>query len=149
MRRSIMATLSDTGILSCIKAGELRIEPFAEPSLSSAGYDLRCGAAVAVPPGGHALIHTVERLELCPSLCGQMFIRSSFAREGAVGSFALVDPGFRGQLTLCIVNMGTKPLAINEGERVAQIVFHRLETPSSEPYSGRYQGSVGTVESRR
>jgi dCTP deaminase len=144
-----LAILSDTDILAALKSGDLRIEPLTETSLSSAGYDLRCGLAAEVQAKGHSLIHTLERVELCPSLCGQLFIRSSFAREGLFGSFALVDPGFRGQLTLCIANFGEKPVTIGEGERVAQLVFHRLASLSSKPYAGRYQDSTGIIKSRR
>ena len=144
-----MTILSDTDILAALKNGDLKIEPFAGASLLSAGYDMRCGLAAEIKAKGHSLIHTMERVEICPSLCGQLFIRSSFAREGLLGSFALVDPGFRGQLTLCIANLGENTVAIGEGERVAQLVFHRLASPSSKPYAGRYQDSTGTVQSRR
>lgn len=140
---------SDSDLASALASGEISITPFSEQSLSSSGYDLRCADDVSIPPGSSALIHTLERVELPPSACAQMFIRSSFAREGLVGSFALIDPGFRGQLTLRIANLGAHPVKIGKGERIAQMVFHRLITPSKKPYSGRYQESAGTVASRR
>jgi dCTP deaminase len=144
-----MPAYSDSDIMAAMASGEISISPFAESSLSASGYDLRSAAVATIQPGGSALIHTLERVELPPSVCAQMFIRSSFAREGLVGSFALVDPGFRGQLTLRIANLGAAPVRIGEGERVAQLVFHRLVSPSRRPYAGRYQDSSGTVGSRR
>lgn len=144
-----MATLSDKGIVGAIKRGVLRIEPFEESSLSPAGYDLRAGEAYIIPPGNAKLIHTMERVELSSALCGQLFLRSSFAREGMVGSFALVDPGFRGQLTLAVHNLGEKEISIAKGERVAQLVLCRLENPAAKPYAGRYQDSIGPVGSKR
>jgi dCTP deaminase len=145
----IMATLSDCGILAALKSGAIKITPFSEASLSPAGYDLRAGKAFTIPVGKVELVHTMERVELPADLSGQMLIRSSFAREGLVGSFALVDPGFRGQLTLAFLNMGKADVAIAEGERIAQLVFSRLETPAEKPYSGRYQDSKGSVSSKR
>lgn len=144
-----MSVYSDTDLTSALASGEISISPFAESSLSSSGYDLRCADEVSIVPGFSALIHTVERVELPASVCAQMFIRSSFAREGLVGSFALIDPGFRGQLTLRIANLGPNAVKIGKGERVAQMVFHRLISPSKKPYAGKYQDSSGTVVSRR
>lgn len=144
-----VATLSDRDILAAIDGGKLKIAPFSRDSLSSAGYDLRAGRAFTVPAGRVELLHTMERVEMPDDLAGQLFIRSSFAREGLVGSFALVDPGFRGQLTLAFLNMGKADATVGEGERIAQLVFSRLETPSEKPYSGRYQDSRGSVSSKR
>lgn len=145
----MMATLSDRDILAALRSGALKIAPFSAPSLSPAGYDLRAGAAFKIPLGKVELVHTMERVELPADMVGQILIRSSFAREGLVGSFALVDPGFRGQLTLAFLNMGKTDAAIAEGERVAQLILARLENPAEKPYSGRYQDSKGPVESKR
>lgn len=144
-----MTTLSDGDLLAAIASKDLKIDPLSGACLSAAGYDLRAGEAYVIPRGGMELIHTMERVELGPALCGLLFIRSSFAREGMVGSFALVDPGFRGQLTLAFHNMGRGDVAIAKGERIAQLVLNRLESPAKKPYSGRYQDSRGTVGSKR
>jgi dCTP deaminase len=144
-----MTILSDAEILECLCSGELRIDPFSDKSLSPAGYDLRNGASTAIDVGKQSLLHTMERLEMGPSICGQIYIRSSFAREGLVGSFAFIDPGFKGQLTLVFINMGISRVEIAEGERIAQVVFNKMGSSSSKPYSGRYQNSTGTVSSKR
>lgn len=144
-----MTILSDAEILECLCSGELRIDPFSDKSLSPAGYDLRNGASTAIDVGKQSLLRTMERLEMGPSICGQIYIRSSFAREGLVGSFAFIDPGFKGQLTLAFINMGISRVEIAEGERIAQVVFNKMGSSSSKPYSGRYQNSIGTVSSKR
>jgi dCTP deaminase len=144
-----MTILSDAEILECLRNGELRIYPFSDKSLSPAGYDLRNDAPTAIDVGKQGLLHTMERLEMGPSICGQIYVRSSFAREGIVGSFAFIDPGFKGQLTLAFINMGVSTVKIVEGERIAQVVFNKMARPSSKPYSGKYQNSTGTVGSKR
>jgi dCTP deaminase len=144
-----LATLSDGDILAALKTGAIKIAPFSEASLSPAGYDLRAGRTFTIPLRKVELLYTMERIELPADLSGQIFMRSSFAREGLVGSFALVDPGFRGQLTLTFLNMGKADVAIAEGERIAQLVLTRLESPAKKPYSGRYQDSKGSVGSKR
>lgn len=144
-----MVILSDLGIMEQVERGNLKLEPFSKESLSASGYDLRSDVEIMIPSGSHALIHTLERVVLPPSIAGQLFLRSSFAREGLIGSFAFVDPGFRGQLTVSLVNLGKKEVVIGKGERFMQIVFHELDAPSSKPYSGKYQDSIGTVHSKR
>jgi dCTP deaminase len=132
-----------------IENSMLRIEPFSADSLGPAGYDLRAGSNISIPPAGCVLVHTLEFVELGSMVCGDLFLRSSFAREGIIGSFALVDPGFRGQLTLSLTNMGQGAVDIAEGERLAQIVFLKLDRPPKKIYSGRYQNSKGAVASKR
>jgi dCTP deaminase len=144
-----MTILSDAEILECLRSGELKIEPFSDKSLSPAGYDLRNGSPIAIDRGKQGLLHTMERLEIGPAICGQIYIRSSFAREGLLGSFAFIDPGFKGQLTLAFTNMGEPTVKIAAGERIAQVVFNKMARPSSKPYSGKYQDSIGTVSSKR
>jgi dCTP deaminase len=75
-----------------------------------------------------------------------MFTRSSFARRGILGSFGFVDAGFRGQLTLSFYNSSSDPLKLKAGDRIAQIVFHRIDQPVERNYeqrSGNYQNSSG------
>jgi deoxycytidine triphosphate deaminase len=65
------------------------------------------------------------------------------------GSFAVVDPGFRGQLTLNLHNVSEKEVTLKEGERIVQIVFHSLGSAAKMGYNGSYQNSKGIVTSRR
>ncbi|MGQ9759729.1 MAG: dCTP deaminase domain-containing protein [Candidatus Methanomethylicaceae archaeon] len=132
-----MTVLSDRDIMKYLKEGLLKIEPLSIDSISPSGHDLRSAVSTRIEPGSMCLLHSMETVELSPCICGQIFIRSSFAREGLFGSFALVDPGFRGQLTLSISNLGKMPIQIGEGEKIAQLVFMNLLTPSVSPYRGR------------
>ncbi len=58
-----------------------------------------------------------------------------------------VDPGFRGQLTLCLINHGNEDLAIHQGDRVIQMILHEVRD-GDRLYNGRYQDSSGAVEAR-
>ena len=58
-----------------------------------------------------------------------------------------VDPGFRGQLTLALSNLGPDQVRIAEGDRVVQIVFSEVMA-NDEGYQGRYQESRGAVGAR-
>jgi len=143
-----MAVLSDVEIKECIKDGSLVIVPFDESCLSGAGYDLRLVEDTTVVAGRHKLVATLERVELSAGLVGTLYLRSTLARAGVIGSLALVDPGFRGQLTVSLFNAGRQQVDMRAHDRFLQIVFHRLSVKTSRPYVGKYQDSQGVVDSR-
>ena len=147
-RRGIMA-LSDSEIRDALATRSLILEPFDEKSLNPAGYDLRVDSEATLEPAEQRLVATLERVELGPDLVGILHVRSSLAREGVVASLALVDPGFRGQLTISLFNGGTKAVTLQIGERFVQLTLVRLGTSAASKYEGRYQDSSGVVGSRR
>jgi dCTP deaminase len=143
-----MAMLSDVEIEECIKDGALAIVPFEDSCLGGAGYDLRLNEDIAIPPGQSSLVATLERVELSAGLVGTLYLRSTLTRAGVIGSLALVDPGFRGQLTVSLFNAGLKPFNMKGRGRFLQLVFHRLGVKTTRPYAGKYQDSQGVVDSR-
>jgi dCTP deaminase len=141
--------LSDAEIRDALSAKNLVIDPLDETSLNPAGYDLRLSAEVALAPSEHRLVATMERVELGRDLVGILHVRSSLAREGILASLALVDPGFRGQLTISLFNSGRKMIQLKAGERFVQLTLLRLGRQAAAKYEGRYQDSRGVVGSRR
>lgn len=141
--------LSDEEILEHLRRGEIKITPFETSCLNPAGYDLRSSSEVVIKPKQYELTATLETVELGLKTMASLHIRSSLAREGIIGSFAVVDPGFRGQLTLNLHNAGEKKIMIREGEPIVQIVFHKLGSMARKGYTGLYQNSKGIVQSKR
>jgi dCTP deaminase len=142
--------LSDAEIREHLETGEIKLEPSdLSACLNPAGYDLRCSRTVVLKPKKYMLVATMETVELGLGVVAFLHIRSSLAREGVIGSFAVVDPGFRGQLTLNLQNVSDKDVTLTEGERIVQIVFHRLVSTAKTGYNGSYQNSKGIVASRR
>lgn len=145
-----MTVLSDTEINHYLKTGEIKLEPSDLTScLNPSGYDLRCSKRVVLKPKEYKLVATLETVELGVNIVAFLHIRSSLAREGVIGSFAVVDPGFRGQLTLNLHNVSSKEIILDSGERIVQIVFHKLGTSADKGYAGSYQNSKGVVSSKR
>jgi dCTP deaminase len=143
-----MGLLSDVEILEALNDGSLVITRFEQSSLKGAGYDLRLNEGVVIPAGVCKLVATLERVELGDILAGTLHIRSTLARAGVMASLALVDPGFRGQLTILLFNGGEKAFRMKRGEKFIQLVFHRLGVKTRRPYAGKYQDSQGVVNSR-
>ncbi len=100
-----------------------------------------------VHPGEFVLGTTLERLEVPPDLVGQLDGRSSLGRLGIIihSTAGFIDPGFNGNVTLEISNLGHIAVALYPGMRVCQLSFEALSSASSLPYAGRrvaskYQG---------
>jgi len=141
-------SLSDVEIREAVRVGEFAVRPRIA-RLNPAGVDLRIGRRTILKPREQRLVASLERVELSKNLLGILHIRSSLARECVFASLALVDPGFRGQLTVSLYNAGERPVNIRRGERFIQLSLFRLGEPASEGYAGRYQESQGIVSSKR
>lgn len=126
----------------------LVLDPFEPTCLNGAGYDLRMAMDVRLLAGQSKLVATLERIELGSDLVGTLHIRSSLARSGILASLALVDPGFRGQLTILLHNGSVEIFEARRGDSFVQLTLHRLGTKTRRPYGGRYQDSRGVVERR-
>lgn len=129
------------------------ITPFNEENLQHASYDLTAGEITQniddlLLPYETVLISTKERVELPNNVAAFIKTRSSLARMGLivgdVGGW--IDPGYHGNITILVANIGKKEINIEELGRIAQIVFLEVEG-STGGYEGNYQDSEGIVKS--
>jgi dCTP deaminase len=125
----------------------LVIRPYSDDCQQPASYDLRVEETVVLSPGRCTLVHSLEWVEIPADLAATLRCRSSFARRGVLVGGGFVDPGFRGQLTLSLVNMGSEELRLHPGDRVVQVILHQV-TGGVHVYDGRYQDSRGVVPAR-
>jgi len=93
-----------------------------------------------IAPGQMVGILSFELLEIPINLSGRFGIRSFFARKGLnpFGGIQL-DPGFKGRLTLNLLNVGPEPIAIKYKDPIFSIEINRLEEDAEKPYNGPYQ----------
>ena len=126
----------------------LGIEPFAEESLQPSSYDLRSAEDIVIKKGELTLVPTMEFVSLPDDLCATLWGRSSFGRKGVVLGAGYIDPGFRGNLTLCMVNNGPEDIPVTKGMRVVQMLIHPVEGKVESAYDGQYQDSHGVVKSK-
>jgi dCTP deaminase len=93
-------------------------------------------------PGQLVIGSTLEYVQMPPRLIAYVVGKSTWGRTGLIIATATkVDPGFRGCITLEIVNEGEVPLVLLPGLPIAQLVFHITERPVS--YSGVYNSPIG------
>lgn len=108
--------------------------------LSSCGYDVRLRERLEIAPNGFSLASTLEKFNMPDDLCGLVKDKSSLARLGVAVQNTVIEPGWRGYLTLEITNHSpTERMVLLEGQPIAQVIFELLDTPTSMPYSGKYQ----------
>lgn len=103
-------------------------------SEDAAGMDLIAatspGEAVILEPGGRALVPTGLAMELPSGFEAQVRPRSGLAlRHGVtvLNSPGTIDADYRGEIGVILANFGSKPFSLNRGERIAQLVFARVE----------------------
>lgn len=126
---------------------KLVIAPYAAECQQPASYDLRAAEDIRLVRGSCTLVPSRERVELPSDVAGTLRCRSSFGRRGVLMGAGFVDPGFRGQLTLCLTNMGSEDIELHASERIVQMILHEVRN-GGEGYNGRYQDSVGVVEAK-
>jgi len=97
----------------------------------AAGFDLR--AAVVEPavlePGDRALIPTGIAIALPSGYEGQVRPRSGLAIKhglSLVNSPGTIDADYRGEINVILINHGAETFRVERGDRIAQLVVHRL-----------------------
>jgi dUTP pyrophosphatase len=116
----------------------------------AAGYDLRSAEeSVTLTPGEIRLVGTGLVMELPEGIECQVRPRSGLALEHGVtlpNSPGTIDPDYRGELRVIMQNLGSKSVTLGRGERIAQLVFARFETPvivETDEMSATARGSGG------
>lgn len=129
----------------------------ARHSDGAAGYDL-CSAEpdFELHPMERRLVRTGLALAIPAGYEAQVRPRSGLAfRHGLTlpNTPATIDSDYRGELMVAMINLGTVPVPVPRGTRIAQLVFQRVETvdleevsdlPPTERGSGGF-GSTGAL----
>ncbi len=98
----------------------------------AAGYDVRSVEEdFVLEPGGIRAVATGLVIELPDGVECQVRPRSGLAARHGItvpNSPGTIDPDYRGEVKVLLMNLGADPVTIHRGERVAQLVFARFET---------------------
>ncbi len=138
--------------------------------LSEAGYDIRLKQDIRFIPhhawkggpwfsiddgrlgrGRFTIASAIEEFQMPDNLVGVVHDKSTWARCGLSVFNTVIEPGWKGFLTLELVYRGETNLHLPAGCGIAQVVFTRTSDPMN--YSGKYQGQgdhpVNAVFERR
>lgn len=87
--------------------------------------------------GRFTLASAIEEFHMPGMLTGIVHDKSTWARRGLSVFNTVIEPGFKGGLTLELVYHGEGELIIPAGSGIAQVIFHRTQQPAF--YDGKYQ----------
>ncbi len=106
--------------------------------ISLAGYDIRVAQGWTLAPNEFRLFSSLEEFNMPRNVVGRVCNKSSWARVGLDIDNTVIEPGWRGYLTLELHNKSQSMINIVTGDPIAQILFEYTdeETPG---YTGKYQ----------
>lgn len=87
--------------------------------------------------GRFTLASAIEEFDMPTNLVGVVHDKSTWARRGLSVFNTVIEPGWKGFLTLELVYHGDTPLVIPAGAGIAQVLFHELKLERA--YRGKYQ----------
>ena len=97
-----------------------------------AGFDLACVEDFTLWPARRRTVGTGVAVGLPAGVAGLVTPRSGLAaRHGitVVNAPGLVDPGYRGELRVTLLNTGDTPFAARAGDRIAQLLLVPFVAP--------------------
>ncbi len=103
---------------------------YAHGPSEDAGLDLRAVEDAVLSPGEPQAVGTGLSIELPPGFEAQVRPRSGLALKHAItlpNSPGTIDPGYRGEIRVILLNLGRELYRVARGERIAQIVIARYE----------------------
>lgn len=123
--------------------------------LAEVGYDIRIKQEIQFEPGSHGgdpyvqvnlrvpqpgrftIASAMEEFHMPTYLMGIVHDKSTWARRGLSVFNTVIEPGWKGFLTLELVFHGSEPVFIPADSGIAQVVFHRVARHAT--YDGKYQ----------
>ena len=116
-------------------------EPGFEPSYAKpgdAGADLKSTQDLILNPGQRALVSTGVKIAMPDGYVGLVHPRSGLAAKHGItvlNAPGTVDAGYRGEILVTLINTGDQEFEVKRGDRIAQLLFQRVERADFHPVS--------------
>jgi dUTP pyrophosphatase len=133
---------------------EAVLPTYAHGPAEDAGMDLCAVEDAILEPGVPRLVATGLTIEIPPGYEAQvrprsgLALRHSIAMPNAPGT---IDPGYRGEVRVILLNLGREPYTIRAGDRIAQMILAKYEAVEwvEEDLAQSVRGSGGFGSSGR
>ena len=115
------------------------------------GYDLYSVEDCSIPHGGRLLVGTGIAIVMPMKVYGRVAPRSGLTvKHGIHVGAGVIDPDYTGEIKVALFNLGDVPFEIKKGDRIAQLVLERCETPGVREIdtldeTGRGAGGFGST----
>lgn len=111
-------------------------QPPTQAHEGDAGYDLYASESALLGPGQRASVGTGIAVAIPDGCAGLVLPRSGLARKHGIGlanAPGLIDSGYRGELRVLLLNADrSEEFQVDRGDRIAQLVLVRYESPPLE-----------------
>ena len=127
---------------------DAKLPVYAHGPEEDAGMDLRSVEEVTIHPHQTYAVATGLSIELPPGYEAQIRPRSGLAFKHSItipNSPGTIDPAYRGEIKVILLNLGQAPFVIQPGDRIAQMVIARYEAIHwvEEDFSDTARGEGG------
>jgi dUTP pyrophosphatase len=106
----------------------VRLDPEVEipttAHIGDAAVDLQASVEVSLQPGERASVATGLAVAIPEGYAGLVIPRSGHALRAGIGVVngpGLIDSGYRGEVSVLLINHGSEPVTFAKGERIAQL----------------------------
>lgn len=109
---------------------DAHLPEYAHGPAEDAGLDIRCVGGAVLEPGIPQALATGLALEIPAGYEVQIRPRSGLALKHAItlpNAPATIDPGYRGELKIILLNLGKAAYEVHPGDRIAQMVVAKYE----------------------
>lgn len=109
---------------------DVELPRYAHGPHEDAGMDLCAAEDVVLEPGVPVAVPTGLAIELPPGYEAQIRPRSGLALKYAItvpNAPGTIDPGYRGEIKVILLNLGKEPFTVHKGDRIAQMIVSRYE----------------------
>jgi dUTP pyrophosphatase len=109
---------------------DAHLPEYAHGPLEDAGMDIRCVQGAVLQPNVPQCVGTGLALEIPSGYEVQIRPRSGLALKHAISlpnAPATIDPGYRGELKVILLNLGKSAYEVHAGDRIAQMIVARYE----------------------
>lgn len=90
------------------------------------GLDLHASEFVLLEPGSRVAVKTGLSVSIPSGFYGRIAPRSGLALKQGVDVLAgVIDPDYRGEILCLLINHGTLPIEIQNGDRIAQLIIEQ------------------------
>ena len=116
---------------------ELRVKKLVQDAIiptrgsgGAVGYDLYSVDEVVLSPSQRTLVGTGVAVVLPMKVYGRVAPRSGLTvKHGIHVGAGVIDPDYTGEIKVALFNLGDGPFEVKKGDRIAQLILERCETP--------------------
>ncbi len=161
-----MAILLKKEIKELAENTEIKLlgDSFLPENIESCSYDLRIGAIfkegkifsnefnvegnwnIEIKPSEIVTILTLEELNMPKNIAGTVYALNSLSSTGfLILNPGHIDPGFKGPISICAVNLSKSTIKLHYGKKIFTIIFDNLNK-DAEPYENKIYKSRKEME---